>query len=114
MAIFDKVSTGLKGFDQVIDNLRPGDNVVWQVDSASDYEKMVTPYVREAKIDNRNLVYIRFGRHKPIVADDPDIKTFNIEPGKGFELFANEVHNIIKGAGKLSSHRDFIPLKNSA
>lgn len=60
---------------------------------------MVTPYVREAKIDNRNLVYIRFGRHKPIVADDPDIKTFNIEPGKGFELFANEVHNIIKGAG---------------
>lgn len=39
MAIFDKVSTGLKGFDQVIDNLRPGDNVVWQVDSASDYEK---------------------------------------------------------------------------
>lgn len=99
MTIFDKVSTGLKGFDQVIDNLRLGDNVVWQVDSAYDYEKMVAPYIRQAKIDNRNLIYVRFGRHKPIV-DDPDIKTVHIEPGKGFELFANEVHNLIKEAGK--------------
>jgi len=37
--LHDKVSTGLKGFDQVIDHLRFGDNVVWQVDSLSGYKK---------------------------------------------------------------------------
>ena len=39
MNINDKVSTGLKGFDQVIDNLRLGDNVVWQADSISIIRK---------------------------------------------------------------------------
>ena len=66
MAAYDRVSTGLKGFDQVIDNLRWGDNVVWQVDSVSDYKIMVEPYVRQAKLDKRKLVYVRFGRHEPV------------------------------------------------
>lgn len=30
---YERVSTGLKGFDRAIDHLRLGDNVVWQVDS---------------------------------------------------------------------------------
>ncbi len=41
MSLYEKVSTGLEGFDQVIDYLRFGDNVVWQVDSIQGYKKMV-------------------------------------------------------------------------
>ena len=48
MAYGIRISTGMPGFDQVIDGLRLGDNVVWQVQVASDYAKMVTPYVRQA------------------------------------------------------------------
>ena len=28
----DKISTGIKGFDDIMGGLYPGDNVVWQVD----------------------------------------------------------------------------------
>ena len=31
-----RVSTGIPGFDQVIDQFRLGDNVVWQVESLED------------------------------------------------------------------------------
>lgn len=100
MAIYDKVSTGLKGFDQVIDNLRLGDNVVWQVDSTSDYKKLVDPYVAQAKLDKRNLIYIRFGSHEPVVEESPDVKIYIVDANKGFETFATEVHNIVKEEGK--------------
>jgi pyruvate,water dikinase len=100
MAINDKLSTGLHGFDQVIDNLRWGDNVVWQVDSVADYKKMVEPYVRQARLDKRRLVYVRFGRHEPILEDGPEIKTYSFDAKKGFESFATEVHEMVDKEGR--------------
>ncbi len=100
MAIYDRASTGLEGFDKVIDNLRLGDNVVWQVDSASDYKKMVDPFIAQAKFEKRSLVYIRFGSHEPVVEPCPDVKIFYVNANKGFEAFASEVHKIIKESGK--------------
>ena len=32
----ERASTGIKGFDQMIDMLRMGDNVVWKVDYIED------------------------------------------------------------------------------
>jgi hypothetical protein len=66
MNLYDKVSTGIKGFDQVIDHLRFGDNVVWQVDSVSDYKKMVDYFGESAQTENMSLVYIRFANHEPL------------------------------------------------
>jgi Phosphoenolpyruvate synthase/pyruvate phosphate dikinase len=100
MYLYDKVSTGLKGFDQVIDHLRFGDNVVWQVDSISDYKKMVIYYVESARTNNMNLIYIRFANHEPILDANQDIKTYHIDAKKGFESFATEIHNLIKEEGK--------------
>ncbi len=100
MTMYDKASTGLEGFDQVIDYLRFGDNVVWQVDSVSDYKKMVEPFITQAIKDKRGIIYIRFGSHEPIVQDCPEITTYHVDASKGFENFAMEVHWIIKDAGK--------------
>lgn len=100
MGIYEKVSTGLKGFDEVIDNLRLGDNVVWQVDSTEDYKKMADLFVTQAKLDNRNLVYVRFGSHGPILEECPEIKTYQMDAKKGFESFATNVHNMVKQEGK--------------
>lgn len=99
MEIRDKVSTGLTGFDQMIDKLRIGDNVVWQVDSISDYKEMVIPYVNQAKLDKRNIVYVRFGLHEPILSD-PDVKIYNVDAKNGFESFATAVHNLIENEGR--------------
>ncbi len=100
MGIYDRAGTGLKGFDQVIDNLRLGDNVVWQVDSASDYKKMVIPYVTQSIRDNRELVYFRFGSHERVVDDNPHIKVCNVDAGKGFENFATEIYKRVKENGR--------------
>lgn len=100
MDINDKVSTGLKGFDEAIDKLRLGDNVVWQVDSISDYMKMVEPYIAQAKLDNRNIIYVRFGSHEPVLEDSPEIITYRIEARRGFESFAIAVHNMIELEGR--------------
>jgi len=100
MGVYDRVSTGLKGFDQVIDNLRLGDNVVWQVDSVSDYKKMVDPYVKQAILDKRGLVYFRFGSHELVVEESPGIKIYHADASKGFEIFATEVYNVIKEGGR--------------
>ncbi|NLT53302.1 MAG: pyruvate kinase [Actinomycetales bacterium] len=96
----DRVSTGLTGFDRVIDDLRLGDNVVWQVDSILDYRRMVDPYVARAKAEGRRLVYVRFGDHEPVVDDDPRVVVHRADPTQGFEHFATEVHNLVAGEGK--------------
>ncbi|MDD3138335.1 MAG: PEP/pyruvate-binding domain-containing protein [Lachnospiraceae bacterium] len=97
---FDKISTGLAGFDQVIDHLRLGDNVVWQVDSVNSYKEMVSYYIKKAKADKRKLIYVRFGNHEPLLEDDPDIHLCRIDATKGFESFATEIHNIVTDMGK--------------
>ncbi len=100
MEINNRVSTGLKGFDEVIDHLRLGDNVVWQVNSVEDYKKLVDPFVAQARLDKRRLVYIRFGNHEQLLEEDQDVKIYSIDSSKGFESFATEVHNLITDEGK--------------
>ena len=96
MSMGNKVSTGISGFDQIIDMLRLGDNVVWQVQSVEDYIRVVTPYIRQAKADGRRLVYFRFGRHMPLMAEeDPDV-WYTVDASEGFESFATIIHNVIE------------------
>lgn len=99
MGIQDRVCSGLKGFDQMIDHLRLGDNVVWQVDSVSDYMTVVEPYVTQALLDNRNIIYIRFGSHEALFEDNSRIKVYQIEAQKGFEHFAITIHNLVEQEG---------------
>lgn len=100
MGIPDKVSSGIKGVDQIIDHFRLGDNVVWQVDSAADYHVMVEPFVKQALADGRNLIYVRFGNHESLVGECNNIKTYKIDAGKGFESIALAVHDLIEKEGK--------------
>ncbi|HHV96192.1 MAG TPA: pyruvate kinase [Clostridiaceae bacterium] len=102
MNLYNKVSTGIRGFDQVIDYLRFGDNVVWQVDSVSGYKKMVNYFAECARTENMSLIYIRFANHEPVldVGAGQSIETYHIDARRGFESFATEIHNIITGKGK--------------
>jgi hypothetical protein len=99
MQHYEKVSTGISGFDMVIDHLRLGDNVVWQVNSISSYRKMLNPYVEQARMDQRKLVYVRFGNHAPLLEDVPDLIIRKIDATKGFESFATEIHNMVTAMG---------------
>ena len=52
MAAFDRVKSGIPGLDNILDNIRLGDNVVWNVTNLSEFSYFVEPYVRQAKADN--------------------------------------------------------------
>ena len=96
---YNSVSTGMSGFDNAIDMLRLGDNVVWQVDSIDDYIYVVNPYIEQARKDNRNLVYIRFGHHKPVINNLDKIKIYEVDASLGFEDFATSINHIITKEG---------------
>jgi hypothetical protein len=94
-----EVSTGLSGLDQVINMLWLGDNVVWQVQSITDYLEVVRPYIAQSKKDGRRLVYFRFGNHPPLAADDEFSIVYKVDASVGFESFATKIHDIIEKEG---------------
>ncbi|WP_018933032.1 PEP/pyruvate-binding domain-containing protein [Gracilibacillus lacisalsi] len=93
-----KISTGIPGFDKTIDSLRLGDNVVWQVDNIHAYKDIITPYVDKALRDGRKVIYVRFGKHEPLVERE-EVQQYNVDAKKGFESFATEIHRLIENEG---------------
>ncbi|NLZ53659.1 MAG: phosphoenolpyruvate synthase, partial [Thermoanaerobacteraceae bacterium] len=96
---FDKASTGHRGLDNVINFLRIGDNVVWQVDCLEDYIDYAKAFVKTSLEDHKKVIYMRFADHPPILEDNNRIKTYILDPSVGFESFTIEVHRIIRKEG---------------
>lgn len=93
-------STGIAGLDEVINELRLGDNVVWQVDSIESYRALIQPFVRRALADGRDVVYLRFGQHAPLLDDDllDRVTVHRVDASGGFEAFATRIHWLIADA----------------
>ena len=53
MAAFDKVKSGYPGMDDILDYIRMGDNVVWQVTDIDEFRFFALPFVAQAKRDGR-------------------------------------------------------------
>jgi len=92
-------STGLKGLDGILFGLNKGDNVVWQVDGIEDYSHFVMPYVNKSLEDKRNVVYMRFAQHRPLIENRPDVRVYRLDAKGGFEGFSTQVHTIISREG---------------
>jgi hypothetical protein len=92
-------STGIVALDRVVQGLRPGDNVVWQVDTVDDYVPFVEPFVTRALAEERKLVYFRFARHAPLVEEGRGAIVHRLSPAVGFESFTAEIHRVIEEAG---------------
>jgi hypothetical protein len=93
------LSTGLPGLDGVLQGLRPGDNVVWEVDGIEDYLPVLGPVCGEAARLRRKLIYFRFARHAPLLAGDGGAEIHRLDPQEGFERFLSEILNVIEQAG---------------
>lgn len=106
MESIEQISTGLKGADEVIDTLRPGDNIIWQVDSFEAYSFVVDRFVQQAAADHRHLIYIHFGSHPPLVDKEAALmgkagfEMYTLDAGMGFESFTSSVYQIITAGGK--------------
>ena len=94
------LSTGLASLDQMILGLRPGDNVVWKVDTIEDYAVFVAPYARYARENGIRLIYFRFAHHPALVAEEEGVETIFLQPGAGFEQFIIRIHDVIQSVGE--------------
>ncbi|MEE1117323.1 MAG: PEP/pyruvate-binding domain-containing protein [Methanosphaera sp.] len=122
MVAFERIKCGIEQLDETLDNIRLGDNVVWQVSNLKEFSYFAEPFIKQALEDKRNLVYINFGLHEPLIPlTDEDlneleeernnqetefsmierngIKIYKVDPMEQFESFTLEVHNIITKEG---------------
>ena len=94
-----RASTGWKSLDAIIDHLRKGDNVVWQVDAFEDYQRLAAVFADQALLAGEKVVYVRFAGHAPILTDTENITLYSLETESGFESFSTSLHAIITREG---------------
>ncbi len=94
------IRSGIEALDDVVQGLRLGDNVVWQVDDLKDYTYFVKPFAEQAVRDGRRCIYFRFAPHAPVIGPDDGFEVIEVDPSPGFDPFSGEVHRIIEERGK--------------
>ena len=96
MAAFDRVLSGIPEMDAALDNIRLGDNVVWEVGSLDEFRAVAVPFAEQALRDGRNLLYIRFAEHEPILPPMEGLRVIQVPLSHRFETFTVDIHNIIE------------------
>lgn len=100
MAAFDRVQSGIPQMDENFDNIRLGDNVVWRVDDLGQFRLFMEPYVKQAILDGRNLIYFRFAAHEPLLEEQQGLKIIHVELNHRFENFTVEIREHITREGR--------------
>ncbi|ADR19883.1 PEP/pyruvate-binding domain-containing protein [Calditerrivibrio nitroreducens] len=93
------INTGIPSLDKILDNIRLGDNVVWSVTNISDYKFFVKPFVDNAILNERKVVYVRFANHDYIIDDLSKVEIFYPDL-TSFEKFASSIYSMIDKNGK--------------
>lgn len=93
-------STGLPALDQVLQGIRPGDNIVWQVDEARDYSPFIEAFVGHALAAGERVVYFRFAHREPPISTAPGLAIESLDALEGFEQFMSRVHERITREGR--------------
>ena len=100
MAAFDKIFSGFPQMDEILDHIRLGDNVVWQISDLEEFRMFAEPFARQAVADGRNVIYIRFAQHEPVLRDLTGIQVRQFDPDAGFEAFTVAIHEEITRQGR--------------
>jgi len=94
-----KLSSGLPALDNILQGIKPGDNIVWQVDTIDDYMQFAKPFCKSALLRGEKLIYFRYARHKPVISKKSGATVIELNPELGFEKFITEIHRTIEKAG---------------
>ena len=100
MSTFERIRSGLPGLDSMLDSIRMGDNVVWQVSSMDDYMHFVTPLCNQLHEEGKELLYMHFSGHPALLQAGNGIRVYEFDPSEGFEAFTMNVRRRIKTEGR--------------
>lgn len=103
----NKISSGIKSLDSLIDSFYIGDNVVWEVEAGTLCDLFIQNFIRRSFEDNLGLIYISFNRSpqsiinniKDIVKKDRFVLIDCFTSGKGkndgtFMRFYDNAHEV--------------------
>ena len=99
MAAFERIKSGFPGIDEILDNIRLGDNVVWRVSNLDEFRMFAQPFVEQAIKDGRSVTYFRFAGHEPLLKDTTGVDVVKFDPDVGFESFTVAIHEEITRKG---------------
>ena len=100
MAAFEPILSGIPGLDRCLDSIRLGDNVVWQVSDLDAFRTFAKAFAEQAVRDGRNILYIRFAGHDPILPAMPGVREVHVPLSHLFESFTVDIHNLIEREGR--------------
>ncbi|MCX8084820.1 MAG: PEP/pyruvate-binding domain-containing protein [Calditerrivibrio sp.] len=95
----EPINSGILGLDRILDNLRLGDNVVWEITNIADYRFFIKPFLDSALLNDRKVVYVRFANHDSVVENISKVDLFYPDV-TSFEKFASSIYKMIDKNGK--------------
>lgn len=96
------IHSGLPGLDQKLDGIRQGDNIVFRTLNLEYFRFFARHFVYQALEDKRDIHYIRFGKHKPMINNVTNVFVHQIDPDEGFETFCLETYKLANMAREAS------------
>ena len=100
MAAFEKILSGNPMMDRALDHIRMGDNVVWQVSELDQFRAIARDFAVQAVRDGRDLIYVRFAGHAPLLEPMEGLRIIPVELSHRFETFTIAIHDLIEAAGR--------------
>lgn len=58
----EKVSTGIKDLDSLIDSIHIGDNMVWETEAGTSEEVFIQSFINTSLAEGRDVIYVSFNR----------------------------------------------------
>jgi len=99
-----KISTGIKDLDNLIDSAHIGDNMVWETEAGTSEDIFIQNFIRESLEENRPVIYASFNRSPQSILLHTDLK-INPEQLTMLDCFTS---------GKGKSDRAFLKFYESA
>jgi pyruvate, water dikinase len=96
----ETVNSGIKPLDGLLQGMRLGDNVVWQVDELDDYSYFSESFANQSISDGLKCIYVRFAEHPPILKPRSGLSVIKVDPTQGFDFFSAAIHQIIEKNGE--------------
>lgn len=70
----DKISTGIKDLDSLIDSAYIGDNMVWETEAGTSDDIFILNFIKRSLSEDRDVIYVSFNRSPQSILLHMDVK----------------------------------------